>query len=131
MSRQSKSKRDAQKKQQGARPIRRLGRPLVPHAHLKDEAGQVVGGGGQREDEWLMLLAGKVVASTESAAMLLAMLRHTQKVSKRPLKLEASTTLLRQASAEAEVHGQTLDEHLAWLEQERATRDDAPAEPTH
>ena len=60
MSRQSKAKRDARKKQQGARPIRRLGRPVQPVAQLRDEAGELVGGGGLRDQEWLLLLGGQV-----------------------------------------------------------------------
>ena len=124
MSRQSKAKRDARKKQQGARPIRRLGRPVQPVAQLRDEAGELVGGGGLREHEWLLLLGGQVAATTESAAMLLAMLRHVQSLAgdARVLTLEASPELLRAASLEAAGAGHTLEDYLALLEQERVAR---------
>ena len=38
MSKQSKAKRDARKKKEPARPIRRLGSTLRPHARLVDAA---------------------------------------------------------------------------------------------
>lgn len=130
MSRHSRIKRQARLKREGRRPIRRLGSPLQPHAKLVDEEGNVVGGGGRRDREWVMVLGGQVVTATESAALLLAVLRHTQAVlrEERALKLEASPELLRAAAAEAEAQGHTLEAYLTLLEQERAGRDD-DAEP--
>lgn len=125
MSRNSRLKRQARLKREGARPIRRPVRPVQPHATLTDDAGHVVGGGGLRDREWVMVLGGEAVTSTESPALLLAMLRHTQAVlrEERALRLEVSPELLRVATEEAQAHGHTLDEHLALLEQERAERD--------
>lgn len=125
MSRHSKLKRQARLKREGGRPIRRLGAPLQPHATLTDEAGNVVGGGGLRDREWVMLLGGQVVTSTESPALLVAVLRHTQSVlrEERALRLEVSPTLLAAATEEAQAHGHTLDAYIALLEQERAERD--------
>ncbi|HZH44905.1 MAG TPA: hypothetical protein VEY50_12560 [Lysobacter sp.] len=131
MSRHSKIKRQARLKREGGRPIRRLGAPLQPHAKLVDDAGHVVGGGGLRDREWQLLLGGRVVTATESPALLLAMLRHTQAVlrDERALKLEVSPELLNAATAEAEAHGHTLEAHLALLEQERAERDSDASDP--
>lgn len=125
MSRNSKVKRDARKKKEPARPIRRLGASLQPHAQLLDENDTAVGGVGWRDGEWLLVLGGQVVARSESAAMALAMLKHVvavQASADRDLRLEASPPLLSAASREAEGLGHTLEEYLAVLEQERLER---------
>jgi hypothetical protein len=125
MSKQSKAKRDARKKKEPARPIRRLGSTLRPHARLVDAAGEVFGGAGFRDGEWLMVLAGQVVARTESAAMMIAMLRHAATVLEGPgrtIALNCSPTLEGAAASEALGEGRTLDEYLAFLEAERAER---------
>lgn len=129
MPRQSNSGRPPPRKATAAKPIRRLGAPLRPHAKLVDASGDVVGGAGLRDHEWLMLLGGKVVATTESPALLLAMLRHTQAVagSARALRLEASPALLQAAGEEAALHGHPLEDYLRLLEAERAERAQAPA----
>lgn len=122
------SGRSTRRKGAAAKPIRRLGAPLRPHAKLVDPAGDVVGGAGLRDREWLMLLGGKVVARTDSPALLLAMLRHTQAVAarSRPLRLEASPALLQAAGEEAALHGHPLEDYLRVLEAERAERDQGP-----
>ncbi len=116
-----------------AKPIRRLGAPLQPHAQLLDGDDNVVGGGGLRDRDWVMLLGGRAVATTQSPALLLAMLRHTQAVAglARPLRLTASPALLRAAGEEAALHGHALEDYLALLEAERAERDAAPAGCVH
>ena len=125
MSRHSKGRRTARRKQQPGRPIRRLGRPLQPHAHLRDDHGHVVGGGGLREHEWLLVLGGQVVTATESPALLLALLHHVKDVharAGRALALDASPVLLAAANAEAAAHGHALDAYVALLQAERAER---------
>jgi hypothetical protein len=125
MSKQSKAKRDARKKKEPARPIRRLGQTLRPHARLADEHGEVFGGAGFRDGEWLMVLGGQIVARTESAAMMIAMLRHAATKLEAPgrsIALNCSPTLETAAAGEALVEGRTLDDYLQYLEAERAER---------
>ncbi len=135
MSRNSKVKRAVRRKNEPKRPIRRLGASLQPHAQLLDSNGNAVGGVGWRDNQWLLVLAGQVVASSDSAAMALAMLRHVVAVQAQAgteLELHASPPLLTAAAREAAVHEQTLEEYLATLEHERRSRDeeDAPPRPS-
>ncbi|MDR0183741.1 hypothetical protein [Lysobacter arvi] len=126
MSRNSKAKRDARKKKEPARPIRRLGAALQPHAQLLDADDNAIGGVGWRDGEWLLVLGSQVAARSDSAAMALAMLRHVVAVQERAgreVRLEASAPLLHAAGREAAALGRTLEEHLAALEQERVERD--------
>jgi hypothetical protein len=129
MSRNSKAKRDARKKKEPKRPIRRLGGPLQPHAQLEDGEGNAVGGAGWRDREWLMVLGGQVVARTESAAMTLAMLKHVvavQEQAGRAIRLTYSPAMETVATQEAAAVGKSLDEFLQMLEQERQERSTAP-----
>jgi len=126
MSRNSKAKRDARKKKEPDRPIRRLGAALQPHAQLLDADDTAIGGVGWRDGEWLLVLGSQVAARSDSAAMALAMLRHVVAVQERAgreLRLEASAPLLHAAGREAAALGRTLEEHLAALEQERVERE--------
>lgn len=78
-----------------------------------------------QDGEWTMVLGGTPVATTTSAAMLIAMLRHTAAVQGRKgvrTQLAVSKALDAAASAEAEAEGRTLAAHLDWLEAERRTR---------
>jgi len=125
MSRNSKVKRDARKKKEPKRPIRRLGNPLQPHAQLEDAEGNAVGGVGWRDREWLMVLGGKVVARTESAAMALAMLKHVvalQEQAGHTISLTFSPAMKTAATREAAAAGRTLDAYLEMLERERVER---------
>lgn len=131
MSRQSKARRTLRRKHEGARPIRRLGAPLQPHAQLVDAGGESHGGAGWRDGEWLVVLGGRVVARTDSAAMVLAMLRHAARVlgERGPaLRIEASAQLLQVAAHEADALGHSLDDYLQVLEAERAQRGDLDPE---
>lgn len=125
MSRDSKAKRDARKKKEPKRPIRRLGAALQPHAQLETSDGNTVGGAGWRDGEWLTVLAGQVVARTPSAALTLAMLRHVVAVQEQAgteLKLTFSPTMEHAATREAQAEGRSLEEYLHVLEQERLER---------
>ncbi|MFC5579243.1 hypothetical protein ACFPOA_14610 [Lysobacter niabensis] len=135
MSRNSKARRDARRKKEPRRPIRRLGAALQPHAQLEDADGNAVGGAGWRDREWLTVLGGQVVARTHSAAMTLAMLRHIvalQEQAGGTLKLTYSPVMEAAATREAEAAGKSLEDYLVLLEQERQERseqaDDAPAD---
>ncbi len=125
MSRDSKTRRDARKKKEAKRPIRRLGAALQPHAQLETTDGNTVGGAGWRDGEWLTVLGGQVVARTPSAALTLAMLRHVVAVQEQAgteLKLTFSPTLEHAATREAQAEGRSLEEYLHVLEQERLER---------
>ncbi|QNP39748.1 hypothetical protein [Lysobacter solisilvae (ex Woo and Kim 2020)] len=134
MSRDSKTRRDARKRKEPKRAIRRLGGTLQPHAQLETGDGNTVGGAGWRDGEWLTVLGGKVVARTPSAALTLAMLRHVVAVQEQAgaeLKLTFSPVLETAATREAQAEGRSLEEYLHVLEQERLERldpDGAPAQ---
>lgn len=107
------------------RPATGPGSVIPAYAHLTDASGRVVGGAGLRDDDWVLVLHGRPAASTDSAGMILAMLRHTASMLRRaghPVSLDCSDTLRDRATEEATVVGKTLDGYLAWLEAERAER---------
>ncbi|MBB1061224.1 hypothetical protein [Marilutibacter spongiae] len=125
MSRQSKARRDIRRKQAPARPIRRLGGTLQPHAQLVGDDGGVVGGAGFRDGEWVLVLGGKSVTATESPAMMLAMLKHAVAVQERTgrnLELHVSAALDTAATHEATAAGHSLPRYLDMLEAERVER---------
>src|SRR5688572_14200283 len=125
MSRNSKARRDARRKKEPKRPIRRLGSPIQPHAQLELADGNTVGGAGWRDGEWLTVLGGQVVARTQSAAMTLAVLRHVVALQERAghaVKLTYSPAMEAVATREADAAGKSLAEYLQMLEQERAER---------
>ncbi|WP_101925515.1 MULTISPECIES: hypothetical protein [Luteimonas] len=131
MSKLSKPRRDTRRKSMPRRPFRAATAARV-HAQLRDPAGQVIAGAALQDAEWSLLLAGQVVATTDSAAMVLAMLHHTAAVQARAgvrTELAMTTTLQTAATAEASEAGHTLDEHLAWLESERQTRNQPTGAP--
>jgi hypothetical protein len=122
----SKAKRDARKKKAAkSAPAR----PPAEHAHLVDGRGVVFGGAVRRAQEWVLVIGGKPAARTDSAAMVLAMLKHVAELKETAgdaVRLSYSTQLRDAATAEASAEGKTLDEFLAQLEAERAERDATP-----
>ncbi|MCD9045618.1 hypothetical protein [Luteimonas sp. MHLX1A] len=125
MSRFSKARRDARRKDEPARPIRRLGDPLRLQARLAEPGGETVAAAALRDGEWLLLLDGRTAARTDSAAMVLAMLRHIARrhaTGEAGLQLRCSPQLRAAAADEAAAHARTLTEHLDALEAERQTR---------
>ncbi|GAB3105115.1 hypothetical protein [Lysobacter terrae] len=125
MSRDSKARRDARKKKEPRRPIRRLGSALQPHAQLETGDGNTIGGAGWRDGEWLTVLGGQVAARTPSAALTLAMLRHIVAVQAQAgteLTLTFSPAMKTAATREAQAEGKSLEDYLQQLEQERAER---------
>ncbi|MCD9027394.1 hypothetical protein LDO26_04085 [Luteimonas sp. BDR2-5] len=132
MSKLSKSRRDARRKSMPGRALRPGANAARVHAQLRDDGGRVLAGAALRDGEWSLVLAGSVVATTESAAMALAMLHHTAAVQARAgvrTALAMTRTLEIAATAEAAEAGHTLDEHLAWLEAERQTRNQPASAP--
>lgn len=131
MSRQSKAERDARRKQQPKTQGVRRPPSLPVHARIAaDDA--VVGGAVLEKDEWVMLLHGQTVTSTDSAAMMLAMLRHTASDLEgkgHDVRLDYSIHLRDIATAEAEGEGKTLEEYLGLLEAERKERRERQGAP--
>ena len=100
-------------------------------AHLLAEGERIVGGVARRDDEYALVLAGRVIASTDSAGMAIAMLRHarsTLSTEETPLSIRIAPALETPATAEAESAGLTLEAYLDALEAERRERnsDDNP-----
>lgn len=125
MSKPSRPRRNAAPRS----PFRRRAGELPVHAHLRDGEGRVLAGATLDGDEWTMLLGGRPVATTASAAMLIAMLRHTAAVQAGEgvrTRLAVSRALDAAATAEATAAGRTLAAHLDWLESERRSRKDPP-----
>lgn len=139
MSRNSKARRDARKKKEPKRPIRRLGSQLQPHAQLETADDDTIGGAGYRDGEWFTVLGSQVVARTQSAAMTLAMLRHivaVQEQAGQELRLTYSPAMESAATREAAAEGHSLEDYLLLLERERAERvtaspDGPTGETTH
>ena len=135
MSISSKSRRDARRR---STPRRRDGvaTSVQVHAQLKSTDDRVLAGATFLDGEWSLMLGGEPVASTPSAAMLIAMLRHiaaSRKAQGIATSLSVSKVLDAAAAAEAQAQGRTLVEHLDWLEAERRTRNapPPPAPTTH
>jgi hypothetical protein len=125
MSTNSKARRDARKKKEPKRPIRRLGSQLQPHAQLETADDNTIGGAGFRDGEWFTVLGSQVVARTPSAAMTLAMLRHivaVQEQAGQEVRLTYSPAMEAVATREAAALGQSLEDYLQILEQERLER---------
>jgi hypothetical protein len=125
MSTNSKARRDARKKKEPKRAIRRLGSQLQPHAQLETADDNTIGGAGFRDGEWFTVLGSQVVARTPSAAMTLAMLRHivaVQEQAGQEVRLTYSPAMEAVATREAAALGQSLEDYLQILEQERLER---------
>jgi hypothetical protein len=126
MSINSKARRDAKKKKQ-SKPRVQISKPEIrAHATLHDGDGNMLGGVGSDGKEWIFVLNGQVVAGTNSAAMTMAMLRHTASVRESQgleVRLSYSTELRAAATKEAESEGKSLEDYLDVLEAERAERD--------
>lgn len=104
------------------------GGALPAHAHLIGHDDRVIGGAALRGAEWVMVLRGTVVAAVESAAMMIAMLRHT--ASTLGARLSVSPVLTARASDEAAADGYELEAYLAQLETERRERREPRADDT-
>lgn len=97
--------------------------PAVAHLLAPDD--QIVGGIAQRNDEYALVLAGREVASTDSAGMAIAMLRHARVMlsnDETPLSIRVAPALETPATLEADAAGLTLEAYLDALETERVER---------
>ena len=125
MSIHSKAKRDLRRKKLARPGAARSSTAITAQAHLLDEDDAVIGGAGQRGDAWGVIFGGKVVANTDSAGMVIAMLKHIVALhaqNGQTLRLDYSAALAGAATLEAESHGKTLDDYLDMLEAERRER---------
>ena len=108
------------------------GRSMPAVAHLLAEGERIVGGIAKRDDEFAMVLGGRVMASTDSPAMAIAMLRHARMVlstEETPLSIRIAPALETPATDEAAAAGLELEAYLELLEaerRERAEERDAP-----
>lgn len=130
MSRHSKAKRDARRKKIGGGATRRARPALDPHAELTVD-GAAVGVVARQGDDWVLFLDGRPVASTDSAAMTMAMLKRIATVREGDgvdVRLAYSATLRAAATLEAESQGKTLHAYLEQLETEREARLEEAAE---
>lgn len=121
MSINSKARRDARRKQQSKTATPRPA-PMPAHAHLIDEEGRIVGGIAQSGNEWALVLGGRVITTTDSAAMALAVLERAavaRGTPDSPLRTRCNDALRDAAVAEAAASGHTLESYLAALEAER------------
>jgi hypothetical protein len=101
------------------------GRSLPAVAQLLAGDGRVVGGIARRDDEYALVLAGKVMASTDSAGMAIAMLRHARVLLSKgdlALQVRVSPELETPAIDEAALVGLELEPYLDVLETERRER---------
>ncbi|WP_133498775.1 hypothetical protein [Cognatilysobacter terrigena] len=103
------------------------GRSMPAVAHLLAADDRIVGGVAKRDDEYALVLGGRVIASTDSAGMAIAMLRHARATLSNddtPLSIRVAPALETPATLEAEAAGLTLEAYLAVLEAERVERSD-------
>lgn len=94
-------------------------------AHLLAEGDRIVGGIARRDDEYALVLAGRVMASTDSAGMAIAMLRHARvllSADGSALSIRVSPELQMPATDEAASAGLELEAYLDVLETERRER---------
>jgi uncharacterized protein YbaP (TraB family) len=87
-----------------------------------DENDNILGGAGLRGAEWVLVMDGEVLAGTESAGMVLAMLNHAASLRReagQTVRLSYSDVLRDAATLDAASEGKTLEEFLEALEQER------------
>lgn len=108
MSKTSKARRDARKRQSSPKkpaPAPRLGEP---HAELRDAGGKLLGGIVLRDGQWVLGLDGRIVGETHSAAHVLAILKRAAALAReggREASLVFSATLREAAHAEAAAEG--------------------------
>jgi len=135
MSINSKVRRDARKRRMDKlrdSPSATSAVAIEPHAELRDQAGQLLGGIVRRDGEWTLGLGGRIVGGSDSAARVLAMLKQAAALHERDggsIRLRCSSAL--SAAAQEEVSGQGLsfEQFQARLADEMASGRAAPMSP--
>lgn len=124
MSTESKSRREAKKKQaeraanQQAERRRQALQRTEPHAELRDPHRTLLAGIVRRDGQWVLGMDGKIAGETDSAAHVLAMIMAAGELCERqgrPARLTYSDALRDAAHAEAEAMGQTFEQFKADL----------------
>jgi len=124
MSTNFRIRREAKKRSAAKAGDRKAGGvPIEPHAELRDQQGRLLAGIVRREGEWVLGMGGQIAGSTQSAAHVLAMIRHAgvlHEAQGTPVRLTWSDALKDAAHAEAAGEGMTFEEFEARLEQSMA-----------
>ena len=123
MSIQSKSRRDARKREaMRVRNRTRASAPKIePHAELRDSDGNLLAGIVRKADVWVLGMDGRIAGSSDSAAQMLMLIRRAQRLHDAqgvPVRLVFSDELRDNAELEAAVHGLDLAAYEQRLEAE-------------
>ena len=105
---------------------------IEPHAELRDEAGQLLGGIVRRDGEWTLGLGGRIVGGSDSAARVLAMLKQAAALHERgggSIRLSCSSVLSAAAQREVGEQGLSFEQFQARLAEEMASGRAAPMSP--
>lgn len=133
MSINSKARRDAKKRKLAkARNAPSVALPIEPHADLRDEHGQLLGGIVRRDDEWVLGMGGKIAGGSDSAARVLAMLKRAAALHESQgtaVRLNVSAQLGDAAQREAAEQGLSFEQFEAQLAQEMASGNARPLHP--
>lgn len=135
MSIHSKVRRDARKRRleklRNAPPA--AGAVVIePHAELRDQAGQLLGGIVRRDGEWTLGLGGRIVGGSDSAARVLAMLKQAAALHERDgarIRLSCSPALSAAAQREVSAQGLSFEQFQTRLADEMASGRAAPMSP--
>ena len=129
----SKARRDAEK-----RRLIKLGdmaataMPIEPHADMRDQDGQLLGGIVRRADEWTLGLNGRIVGGSDSAARVLAMLKRAAVLHEQggaTIHLRCSPELRDAAQHDLSLQGLSFEQFQQRLEQEMAEGRAPPLSP--
>lgn len=124
MSITSKARRDARKRRLakgGTTPATTT--PIEPHAELRDQNGQLLGGIVRRDGEWTLGLDGRIVGGSDSAARVLAMLKRAAQLHERTgasIRLTCSSALSVAVQREVVAEGLTFEQFEERLAAEMA-----------
>ena len=98
--------------------------PIEPHAELRDQDGQLLGGIVRRGGEWTLGLRGRIVGGSDSAARVLAMLKRAAVLHEREgasIRLNCSPTLSAAVQREVSEQGLSFEQFQARLEEEMSS----------
>lgn len=106
--------------------------PIEPHAELRDQGGQLLGGIVRRDNEWTLGLNGRIVGGSDSAARVLAMLKRAAVLHERDgasIHLRCSPALTEAAQRDVAGQGLSFEQFEQRLAQEMAEGRAAPLSP--
>ena len=134
MSITSKARRDARKRRlaKGGGATTSATTPIEPHAELRDQDGQLLGGIVRRDGEWTLGLDGRIVGGSDSAARVLAMLKRAAQLHERTgasIRLTCSSALSVAVQQEVVAEGLTFEQFEERLAEEMAAGRGAELSP--